>query len=90
MLAHTQLKFKTAELQQEEVLQDLPKAIRAGIAQHLFHNVIEKTYLFKGVSDDFISQLVMLFFFSLNYRVLPYFTMSVKNCFKMHRLINIM
>ncbi|XP_073225455.1 potassium channel KAT3 isoform X2 [Cicer arietinum] len=58
MLAHTQLKFKTAELQQEEVLQDLPKAIRAGIAQHLFHNVVEKTYLFKGLSDDFISQLV--------------------------------
>ncbi|KAK2446119.1 potassium channel KAT3 [Trifolium repens] len=58
MLAHTQLKFKTAELQQEEVLQDLPKAIRAGIAQHLFHDVVEKSYLFKGVSDDFISQLV--------------------------------
>ncbi|AES73751.1 putative potassium channel, voltage-dependent, EAG/ELK/ERG [Medicago truncatula] len=58
MLAHTQLKFKTAELQQEEVLQDLPKAIRAGIAQHLFHNVVEKTNLFKGVSDDFISQMV--------------------------------
>ncbi|KAL5074245.1 hypothetical protein RYX36_013229 [Vicia faba] len=58
MLAHTQLKFKTAELQQEEVLQDLPKAIRAGIAQHLFHNVIEKTYLFKGVSGDFICQMV--------------------------------
>ncbi|XP_073225458.1 potassium channel KAT3 isoform X5 [Cicer arietinum] len=59
MLAHTQLKFKTAELQQEEVLQDLPKAIRAGIAQHLFHNVVEKTYLFKGLSDDFISQLFL-------------------------------
>jgi cation transport regulator ChaB len=65
MLAHTQLKFKTAELQQEEVLQDLPKAIRAGIAQHLFHDVVEKSYLFKGVSDDFISQLVMLLFYLL-------------------------
>lgn len=63
MLAHIQLKFKTAELQQEEVLQDLPKAIRASIAQHLFHNVVEKTYLFKGVSDDFITQLVKFFFF---------------------------
>jgi len=62
MLAHTQLKFKTAELQQEEVLQDLPKAIRAGIAQHLFHNVVEKTNLFKGVSNDFISQMVKLLF----------------------------
>jgi TolB-like protein len=56
-----QLKFKTAELQQEEVLQDLPKAIRSSIAQHLFHNVVEKAYLFKGVSNDFITQLVKLF-----------------------------
>ncbi|KAJ6295523.1 hypothetical protein OIU78_023533 [Salix suchowensis] len=41
MLAHMQLKFKTAELQQEEVLGDLPKAIRSSIAQHLFHDVTE-------------------------------------------------
>lgn len=60
MLAHTQLKFKTAELQQEQVLQDLPKAIRAGIAQHLFRNVVENAYLFKGVSNDFITLLVKL------------------------------
>ncbi|KAG5562646.1 hypothetical protein RHGRI_005390 [Rhododendron griersonianum] len=58
MLAHMQLKFKTAELQQEEVLQDLPKAIRSSIAQHLFHETVETTYLFKGVSDDLITQLV--------------------------------
>ncbi|XVF35502.1 hypothetical protein REPUB_Repub18cG0151100 [Reevesia pubescens] len=58
MLAHMQLKFKTAELQQEEVLQDLPKAIRSSIAQHLFRNTVEKTYLFKGVSEDLVSQLV--------------------------------
>lgn len=68
MLAHTQLKFKTAELQQEGVLQDLPKAIRASIAQHLFHNVVEKAYLFKGVSNDFITQLVkflLIYYLSL-------------------------
>lgn len=62
MLAHMQLKFKTAELQQEEVLQDLPKAIRSSIAQHLFHETVETTYLFKGVSDDLITQLVITFF----------------------------
>jgi hypothetical protein len=27
--------------------------------------VVEKSYLFKGVSDDFISQLVMLLFYLL-------------------------
>lgn len=58
MLAHLQLKFKTVELQQEEVLGDLPKAIRSSIAQHLFHRTVEKTYLFKGVSEDLIVQLV--------------------------------
>lgn len=58
MLAHMQLKFKTAELQQEEVLEDLPKAIRSGIAQHLFRNTVENAYLFKDVSEDLIVQLV--------------------------------
>lgn len=58
MLAHMQLKFKTAELQQEEVLEDLPKAIRSGISQHLFHRTVGNAYLFKGVSEDLISQLV--------------------------------
>ncbi|XAR70906.1 hypothetical protein NMG60_11027946 [Bertholletia excelsa] len=58
MLAHKQLKFRTAELQQEEVLEDLPKAIRSSIAQHLFGKIVEKAYLFKGVSEDLIIQLV--------------------------------
>ena len=60
MLAHMQLKFKTAELQQE-VLQYLPKTIRSNIARHLFQNIVRTTYLFKGVSDDFIAQLIKLF-----------------------------
>lgn len=65
MLAHMQLKFKTAELQQEEVLKDLPKAIRSSIAQHLFRTTVEKTYLFKGVSEDLVSQMVPMFPFLL-------------------------
>ncbi|KAJ8555400.1 hypothetical protein K7X08_012896 [Anisodus acutangulus] len=58
MLAHLTLSFKTAELQHEEVLEDLPKAIRSSISQHLFHTTLENTYLFKGVSGDFLVQLV--------------------------------
>ncbi|KAM1013585.1 hypothetical protein FF1_043499 [Malus domestica] len=58
MLAHMQLKFKTAELQQEVVLQDLPKAIRSSIAHHLFQKTVEKTYLFKGVSERLTVQLI--------------------------------
>ena len=59
MLAHMQLKFKTAELKQEEVLQDLPKAIRSSINEHLFRSVIENAYLFKGFPDGLIIQLVI-------------------------------
>uniref|UniRef100_A0A9I9CHG2 Cyclic nucleotide-binding domain-containing protein n=1 Tax=Cucumis melo TaxID=3656 RepID=A0A9I9CHG2_CUCME len=58
MLAHMQLKFKTAELKQEQVLEDLPKAIRSSIAQHLFRDTVENAYLFKGLSEDLIVQLV--------------------------------
>ncbi|KAL0872737.1 hypothetical protein Bca101_022442 [Brassica carinata] len=58
MLAHMQLKFKTAELKQEEVLQDLPKAIRSSINEHLFRSVIENAYLFKGLPDGLTVQLV--------------------------------
>ncbi|KAK9032239.1 hypothetical protein V6N11_056513 [Hibiscus sabdariffa] len=58
MQAHVQLKFRTAELQQEEVLKDLPKAIRSSIAQQLFRETVEMTYLFQGVSEDLVSQLV--------------------------------
>ncbi|CAK9317426.1 unnamed protein product [Citrullus colocynthis] len=58
MLAHMQLRFKTAELKQEEVLEDLPKAIRSSIAQHLFRHTVENAYLFKGLSEDLIVQLV--------------------------------
>ncbi|XP_028551309.1 potassium channel KAT4 [Dendrobium catenatum] len=58
MMQHVRLKFKTIELQQEEVLTSLPKAIRASIAQHLFQQTVDLAYLFKGVSENFIAQLV--------------------------------
>jgi cation transport regulator ChaB len=60
MLAHMQLKFKTAELRQEEVLQDLPKAIRSSINQHLFRSIIEEAYLFKGFPEGLLVQLVIV------------------------------
>ncbi|KAG6409620.1 hypothetical protein SASPL_127661 [Salvia splendens] len=41
-----------------QVLVDLPKAIRTGIVQHLFHETVENCYLFKRVTEDFIVQMV--------------------------------
>lgn len=61
MLTHMQLKYRTAELQQEEVLEDLPKAIRSSIAQHLFRKTLEDTYLFRDVSKELIGQMVKPF-----------------------------
>jgi len=60
-MAHIQLKFKTIELYQEEVLAVLPKAIRSSIARHLFQQTLASTYLFKGVHQDFIMELVTIF-----------------------------
>ncbi|KAA0038799.1 potassium channel AKT1 [Cucumis melo var. makuwa] len=60
MLAHLCLKFRTdlEGLQQQETVDSLPKAIRSSIALHLFYSLVDRTYLFNGVSTDLIFQLV--------------------------------
>ncbi|XP_043689617.1 potassium channel KAT3-like isoform X3 [Telopea speciosissima] len=58
MLSHLCLKFKTEGLKQQETLNSLPKAIRSSIAHYLFYPIIQKVYLFQGVSHDFLFQLV--------------------------------
>ncbi|XP_050370791.1 potassium channel KAT3-like [Argentina anserina] len=58
MLSHICLKFKTEGLKQQETLNDLPKALRSSIAQHLFFPIIQRVDIFQGVSYDFLFQLV--------------------------------
>lgn len=60
MLAHLCLKFRTDSegLQQQETLESLPKAIRSSISHYLFYSLMDKVYLFKGVSNDLLFQLV--------------------------------
>ncbi|XP_034917081.1 potassium channel KAT3 [Populus alba] len=58
MLSHICLKFKTEGLKQQETLNGLPKAIRSSIADYLFHPIAQRAYLFRGVSQDFLFQLV--------------------------------
>ncbi|KAL5572756.1 hypothetical protein UlMin_022353 [Ulmus minor] len=60
MLAHLCLKFRTDSegLQQQETLDSLPKAIRSSISHYLFYSLIDKVYLFRGVSNDLLFQLV--------------------------------
>ncbi|KAG5596666.1 hypothetical protein H5410_037898 [Solanum commersonii] len=45
-------------LQQQGILETLPKAIRSAISHHLFYPLVDKAYLFHGVSNDLLFQLV--------------------------------
>ncbi|XP_031130532.1 potassium channel KAT3-like [Ipomoea triloba] len=58
VLAHICLKFKTEALKQQETLNALPKAIRSSISHHLFFPIVQNVHLFRGVSHDFLFQLV--------------------------------
>jgi hypothetical protein len=58
MVEQVQLRFQMAELLQEEVLSELPKAVRSVIAQHLYKATVEDCYLFRRVSDNLLVQLV--------------------------------
>ncbi|PKA49049.1 Potassium channel AKT1 [Apostasia shenzhenica] len=61
MLAHLCLKYRTDSegLQQQETLDALPKAIQSSISHYLFYNLVQKVYLFQGVSADLLFQLVL-------------------------------
>ncbi|PSS17781.1 Potassium channel like [Actinidia chinensis var. chinensis] len=60
MLSHLCLRYRTDSegLQQQETLEALPKAIRSSISHFLFYSVVDKVYLFNGVSNDLLFQLV--------------------------------
>ncbi|KAG6471724.1 hypothetical protein ZIOFF_069170 [Zingiber officinale] len=60
MISHLSLKFRTnlEGLQQQETLDALPKAIRSSITHYLFYSLVQSVYLFHGVSNDLLFQLV--------------------------------
>ncbi|KAL3566165.1 hypothetical protein D5086_031580 [Populus alba] len=60
MLAHLCLKYRTDSegLHQQETIGSLPKAIRSSISNYLFYSLVDKVYLFRGVSNDLLFQLV--------------------------------
>jgi potassium channel len=59
ILSHFCLQFKTEGLNQQGMLNSLPKGIRSSIAYNLFFKIIRQVYLFNGVSDNFIAALVI-------------------------------
>ncbi|XP_011085251.1 potassium channel KAT1-like [Sesamum indicum] len=58
ILSYICLKFKTEELEQQETLNGLPRAIRCSIVNYLFYPIVQNVPLFHGVSSDFLFQLV--------------------------------
>uniref|UniRef100_A0A6N2ML93 Potassium channel n=1 Tax=Salix viminalis TaxID=40686 RepID=A0A6N2ML93_SALVM len=60
MLAHLRLKFRTDSegLLHEETLDSLPRGIRSSISHYLFYSLVDKVYLFRGVSKGLLFQLV--------------------------------
>ncbi|GAA0140937.1 ion channel [Lithospermum erythrorhizon] len=60
MLSHLCLRYRTDSegLQQQEVLDMLPRAIISSISNFLFYSLVDKVYLFNGVSNDLLFQLV--------------------------------
>ncbi|KAG5584715.1 hypothetical protein H5410_045149 [Solanum commersonii] len=60
MIDHLTLMHRTDSegLQQQETLEPLPTAIRSAISYHLFYSPVDEAYLFHGVSNDLLFQLV--------------------------------
>ncbi|KAI3715701.1 hypothetical protein L6452_22687 [Arctium lappa] len=58
ILAYMCLRFKAESLNQQQLIEQLPKTICKSIRQHLFMPTVEKVYLFKGVSRDILLLLV--------------------------------
>lgn len=81
---HLRLKYRTESLKHEEIVPDLPKAIRSAIAHHLFLPIVENVYLFKKTSHDFLLQIVCLQVFinnTTNYICAHYLMEILIECF---------
>lgn len=60
ILAYMCLRFKAESLNQQHVIDQLPKSIRKSICQHLFLPSVERVYLFKGISREILLLLVSI------------------------------
>ncbi|XP_058007071.1 potassium channel AKT2/3 isoform X2 [Hevea brasiliensis] len=58
ILAYMCLRFKAESLNQNHLIEQLPKSICKCICHHLFLPTVEKVYLFKGVSREILLLLV--------------------------------
>ncbi|KAK4740980.1 hypothetical protein SAY87_024568 [Trapa incisa] len=59
ILGYMCLRFKAERLNQNRLIEQLPKSICKGICKHLFLPTVEKVYLFKGISREVLLLLVV-------------------------------
>ncbi|XVE49090.1 hypothetical protein DITRI_Ditri01bG0054200 [Diplodiscus trichospermus] len=60
ILAYMCLRFKAESLNQQQLIEQLPKSIYTGICQHLFLPTVEKVYLFNDISREILLHLVAM------------------------------
>nr|XP_043639881.1 potassium channel AKT2/3-like [Erigeron canadensis] len=58
ILAYMCLRFKAESLNQQQLIEQLPKTICKSIRQHLFLPTVQRVYLFEGVSREILLLLV--------------------------------
>lgn len=92
MLAHLFMKYRTdlEGVQHQEAIDCLPKAIRANISHFLFYHLMERVYLFNGVSQDLLFQLVMFYFWLLFHLIqqnLKFYAMKLRSLISEHPLV---
>ncbi|PON86646.1 Voltage dependent potassium channel [Trema orientale] len=58
ILAYMCLRFKAESLNQQQLIEQLPKSICKSICQHLFLPTVGRVYLFKGVAKEVLLLLV--------------------------------
>ncbi|XP_073003577.1 potassium channel KOR2-like [Typha latifolia] len=55
---HLRLQYESSYTK-DSILEDIPVAVRSKISQTLYMEMVQKVKLFKGCSDEFLSQIVM-------------------------------
>lgn len=58
IVAYMCLRFKAESLNQQQLIEQLPKTICKSIQHHLFFPTVQKVYLFKGISKEILLLLV--------------------------------
>jgi len=67
ILAYMCLRFRAESLNQQQLMDQLPKSICKSICERLFMPIVKDVYLFKGISREMLLLLVRFFPPSLIY-----------------------